>query len=202
MNTPLEITGQRQRAQRWLLGLVVLLAAGNGLLALGYYRRLTTPPPIYYVPGATGEGMALPNELPEGAVRDFALHYLVASNNFTPDTLAAVRQATAPMLDPAFVSRSARVFDELERKAVQLALSSQLVLLDGPAAAIVRPVDGDRYEISAHAVYRLFVRSALTQETRYRYHIIVRRASPSVLNPYGLYVQDLRRVLDEPKGDS
>ncbi|MBN4071824.1 hypothetical protein JYT83_00245 [bacterium AH-315-F18] len=199
MTAWIEAASRKRSRHAWLMVTVLGLVVANGALALGFYNKLSTPPPIYYVPGATGEGVALPNRIPDGAIRDFALHYLVSANNFTSETLKRVRKVTAPMLDPRFVVRSRRIFEELEKRSHDLALAAQLVLLDPPDACEVRSLGQGRYEVSSRALYRVFVRSALSKEEPYLYKTYILQAAPSVLNPYGLYVYDLKRIHQKSK---
>ncbi|MBI4575564.1 MAG: hypothetical protein HY722_04800 [Planctomycetes bacterium] len=193
MSGPVEMVESRRAHHRGLVLVVLVLVAADAVFALGYYRALTTPPPIYYVPGATAEGRALPDELPEESIRDFALTYLVAAHNFTPETLSRVREAVASRLAPDFVARSRRIYDELQEQARTLDLSVQLAPLDPPEASAVRHLGDGAYEVRVLALYRTYIRSSLSQEGRYEYRVGVRRASPSVANPYGLYVYDLAR---------
>jgi hypothetical protein len=156
------------------------LAAVTGWLVL-------RPPPIYYVPTTVGPGLLRPGEVPEVLATDLAQQLVLILYNVTPATVAAAHQTMEKYLHPTLLTPF-RVQAEQERQRMATEdLSAQLSIR---AAQVTRLPD--HQQVSLAALRRVYVGKVPIRDEDVEAVITLQPVRPSVLNPYGLVVTDLR----------
>ena len=165
----------------------LVLACTTTALA-GLTIWLTTRPlPIYYVPATLGPGLLRPGEIPDALADDLAQQLLLLLYNVTPATAAATHQLVEKYLHPTLLAPF-RVQAEQERQGIATAeLSAQLSIR---ATQVLRQADSR--QVTLAALRRVYVGKLPVRDEAVEAVVTLLPVRPSVLNPYGLVVTDLR----------
>jgi hypothetical protein len=166
---------------------VVLLACiAAGLTGLTLWQA-TRPVPIYYIPASVGPGLLTPGEVPDTLAAEFAQHVVLVLYNITPATVEAAHEAVARYFHPQLLL-AFEVQAERERQAIRAeAISSQLSIR---ASTVDR--EGVRRRVTLSALRRVYVGKLAVRDEEVEAEVVLLPVRPSVLNPYGLIVGELR----------
>jgi hypothetical protein len=171
--------------------LTLMTASLTGLTAW----LATRPLPIYYVPATLGPGLLRPGEIPEALAADLAQQLLLLLYNVTPATAAAAQQAVEKYLHPTLLVPF-RVQAEQERQRMAAEdLSAQLSIRGVQVTRLP-----ERQQVTLAALRRVYVGKLPVRDEEVDAVVSLLPVRPSVLNPYGLVVTDLRvtPALGEP----
>jgi hypothetical protein len=148
---------------------------------------VTRPTPVYYVPATAGPGLLHPGEIPEALAADLAQQLVLLLYNITPATALTAHQAVEKYLHPTVLTPF-RVQAERERQAITAdELSAQLAIR---AVQVIRTPD--QQQVTMTAVRRVYVGKLPVRDEEVEAAVTLLPVQPSVLNPYGLVVTDLR----------
>ncbi len=159
--------------------IVGTLLAADLALAAGLVAVALAPRRVVVVPSARAAEDFWPGAVPEAALREFALRYVLHFDNFTPATIDGATETLRRMVSARTWSAAA---DSLEKRR-------QLVH-EGRMASQVLPlasrVEKDR--VTVEALRRTFIADKLSREARVRYEVALERQAPTEPNPFGLAV--------------
>jgi hypothetical protein len=166
---------------------VVLLAAvAAGLTGLTVWQA-TRPAPIYYIPASVGPGLLPPGAVPDALAADLAQQIVLVLSNITPATVEAAHDAVTPYFHPqfllAFEARAARERQAIREEAIstQFSIRAHTVHHEGP-----------RRRVTLRALRRVYVGKLAVRDEEVQAEVTLLPVRPSVLNPYGLVIEQLR----------
>jgi hypothetical protein len=183
----LDYWGTLQAKTLRLEAATLLLALTTMGLAVLIVWLVTRPTPVYYVPASGGPGLLHPGEIPEALAADLAQQLVLLLYNITPATALAAHQAVEKYLHPTVLTPF-RVQAERERQAIMAdELSAQLAI-----RAVQVMHTPDQQQVTMTAVRRVYVGKLPVRDEEVEAAVTLLPVQPSVLNPYGLVVTDLR----------
>jgi len=163
------------------------LLAANVALAAGLVASALRPRPVVVVPAARSEQELFPGAVPEAALREFALRYVLHFDNFTPATLDASADVIRRMISGRSWAGAAAALEKRRQVAVEGKMSSQVI----PIGARV-----DGMKVTVEAKRRTFISDKLSREADVRYEFTLERQPPTDPNPFGLAV--ISQEIHEP----
>jgi hypothetical protein len=168
------------------VAVVLLACATAGLMGLTLWQA-TRPVPIYYIPASVGPGLLTPGDIPDALAAEFAQQVVLVLYNITPATVEAAHEAVARYFHPRLLL-AFEVQAERERQAIRdEAISSQLSIR---ASAVHR--EGEHRRVTVSALRRVYVGKLAVRDEEVEAEVALLPVRPSVLNPYGLIVGELR----------
>jgi hypothetical protein len=159
--------------------IVGTLLVSNVLLAAGLTVRALAPRPVRIVPSARAEATLFPDVVPEEALKEFALRYVLHFDNYTPATIEETTRALQKMISARSWSGAAQALEKRRQVALEGRMSSQVLPLRVQAA-------GSR--VTVEAIRRTFISDRLSREARVRYEVTLEKQPPTDSNPFGLGV--------------
>jgi hypothetical protein len=185
--TMLDLWGTLQaKVIRLEVAVVLLACATAGLMGLTLWQA-TRPVPIYYIPASVGPGLLTPGDIPDALAAEFAQQVVLVLYNITPATAEAAHEAVARYFHPRLLL-AFEVQAERERQAIRdEAISSQLSIR---ASAVHR--EGEQRRVTVSALRRVYVGKLAVRDEEVEAEVALLPVRPSVLNPYGLIVGELR----------
>ena len=185
--TMLDLWGALQaKVIRLEVAVVLLACAAAGLMGLTLWQA-TRPVPIYYIPASVGPGLLTPGDIPDALAAEFAQQVVLVLYNITPATVEAAHEAVARYFHPRLLL-AFEVQAERERQAIRdEAISSQLSIR---ASAVHR--EGEQRRVTVSALRRVYVGKLAVRDEEVEAEVALLPVRPSVLNPYGLIVGELR----------
>jgi hypothetical protein len=159
--------------------IVGALLAVNLVLAAGLAAAALAPRPIRVLPSARAEAELLPGAVPEAAVREFALRYVLHFDNFTPATIEASDQVLQKMVSARSWMGASAALEKRRKVVAEGRMSSQVL----PVSVAI---EGRRVTVEARR--RIFIADKLSRETPVKYVVTVEKQPPTEPNPYGLAV--------------
>jgi len=187
---------------RPLVALIGALLAATLVLSGALVWLAIRPAPVVVVPGVRDSQVVLPDEVPDSAVRNFAMLYLGLFDNYTPETIEERSTYLLRFIAPDSLKT---VGEELTRRAtfaVRTKESAQLLLPPpsptGPSR-VTRP-PGGLLRFTTTGERRIYIAAELKATERLRYVLDLKPALPDEQAPYGFTVvgQSIRR---EPVAD-
>ncbi|HEX7899337.1 MAG TPA: TraE/TraK family type IV conjugative transfer system protein [Planctomycetota bacterium] len=155
------------------------LLGANVLLAAGLVASALAPRRVVVLPSARAEAELWPGVVPDAAVREFALRYVLHFDNYTPATIDAATDTLKRMLSARAWTAASEALDRRRRVAVEGRMASQVLPL-------TVKVEGARATIDA--LRRTFVSDRLSREARVAYVVEVEKQPATEPNPFGLAV--------------
>jgi len=175
----------RTRAAHWIvLGTLVLANVG---VTIALAREAFSKKTVIVVPGVDRPREVTASEPSPELVRDFAFLYLAHFDSYTPATVDAATRHVTEWLSPRFYTQASEALARRRELVAQSRMASQ-VLLPARSEATVRRADGGEYEVTLTAVRRVYIADRLQSETALVYTVAVEPCTPTLGNPYGLYV--------------
>lgn len=159
--------------------MVGALLAANLLLAAGLVARALAPRPVKIVPAARAEALLFPGVVPEEALKEFALRYVLHFDNYTPATIEDATRALQKMISARSWNGAAQALEKRRQVALEGRMASHVVPLRVAAEGL---------RVSVEAVRRTFISDRLSREVRVRYEVTLERQPPTEANPFGLGV--------------
>ncbi|MFN3485917.1 MAG: TraE/TraK family type IV conjugative transfer system protein [Planctomycetota bacterium] len=159
--------------------MVGALLAANLLLAAGLVARALAPRPVKIVPAARAEALLFPGVVPEEALKEFALRYVLHFDNYTPATIEDATRALQKMISARSWNGAAQALEKRRQVALEGRMSSHVVPLRVAAEGL---------RVAVEAVRRTFISDRLSREVRVRYEVTLERQPPTEANPFGLGV--------------
>lgn len=159
--------------------IVGALLGANLLLAAGLVIRALSPRPVTVVPAVRAEAVLFPGIVPEEALKEFALRYVLHLDNYTPATIEEATRALRKMISARSWSGAAQALEKRLQVALEGRMSSQVLPLRVAA-------DGPR--VTVEAIRRTFISDRLSREVRVRYEVTLEKQPPTETNPFGLGV--------------
>jgi hypothetical protein len=162
------------------------LLAVNVALAAGLVALALSPRPVRVVPAARSDQELLPGVVPEAALREFALRYIVHFDNYTPGTIEASEDVLRRMISARTWAGASAALEKRRRVALEGKMSSQVIPLSARVAGLSVTVEAKR---------RTFISDKLSREAEVTYEVTLERQPPTDPNPFGLAV--LSQVIHE-----
>lgn len=163
-----------------VIGVCIILAS-----AMAYMT--TRPRPIYFIPGATEAGMALPLSSSQAMVSTFVSSWILNWNNFTPVTAQEVYARAQKFMSPRLLaqtrSRLSKDIDEIKRNSI----SSLFSITQDPS--IMTEKIG--FRVSVQGDKGVYMGKDEIKLQHITFLIRVRRVDPTENNPYGLLIEDI-----------
>lgn len=175
--------------RRVTVGVVALLAAANAALtATTLYASLRGRPTLV-VPGVKRELVSLPSQVPDQALRHFALLYLLYFDDYSPATVVDRANYLLRLVSADRVETARRALEERATYVVRARESSQLSP-PLPEEVEVERLENGRYRVTLRARRRTLIADAPKELLEVHYRLEVAPVVPSVTNPFGLVVTD------------
>ena len=165
---------------------LVVMALANIALAIALICEASSRKTVVVVPGVRTAREVAANEPPAEVVRDFVLLYLAHFDNYTPATVDEVTRYIEGWLSPRFYTQATNALARRKDLVGQSRMASQLLLPKRDDAS-VRHLDGS-YEVSLAGLRRVYIADKLQSESTLIYTVVVEVGTPTLRNPYGLYV--------------
>lgn len=159
--------------------MVGALLAANLFLAAGLVARALSPRPVKIVPAARAEALLFPGIVPEEALKEFALRYVLHFDNYTPATIEDATRALQKMISARSWNGVAQALEKRRQVALEGRMSSHVVPLRAAAEGL---------RVTVEAIRRTFISDRLSREVRVRYEVTLERQPPTEANPFGLGV--------------
>jgi hypothetical protein len=196
--TPHDLWGTLQARALRLEAAVALLALATGALTGLAVWQATRPVPVYYIPAGGGPGLARPDEVPDTLVVDFAQQLVLSLANVMPATVTAVHREVSKYLHPQFLPQFQAQAEREQALIKEQQLAVQLSIRDARSHAVP-----PYRQVLVAALRRVYVGKLPIRDEEVQAEVTLLPVRPSVLNPYGLVVTDLRLTpLAAPEGST
>ena len=164
-----------------------ILLSTNVALAAALVWVALAPKAVVIVPSARAGETIWPGAVPEGAIREFALRYVLHFDNFTPGTIEESTRILLQMISPRSWSGAERALEKRRNLVIEGRMSSQVLPLDAKVVGRV---------VTVETVRRTFLGDRLSREVTVRYIVTVESQPPTGPNPFGLAVvsQEIEEV--------
>ena len=167
------------------LQMLMVIVLSGGLLFSCVHPR-----PVYYI-SPNGAGIASPTGLPDSAVGIFTLSWLMNWSNFNPSNVTQVYERAQQWMSPALWSKTQQRLkddiDEIKRNT----MSSLFSLTDDPKVEL----SGKNYQVTIKGQKAVFVGNQQISTQQLTYILLVRKITPTNINPYGLLIEDIEQDL-------
>lgn len=173
--------------RRISVGVVVLLAVGNVLLTAGVLYVSFRGRPTLVVPGVKGELVSIPSHVPDGAIRNFAILYVLYFDDYSPATAVDRTNYLLRFVSADRMESARRALEERATYVVRARESSQLSPPLPEQVEIQRLEDG-RCRVVLTALRRALIADAPKETLEVRYVLDVTPVIPSETNAFGLVV--------------
>ncbi len=174
-------------ARKITVGVVVLLAAGNAALTAGVLYASLRGRPTLVVPGVAREYVSIPSHVPDGAVRNFAILYVLYFDDYSPATAVDRANYLLRFVSVDRIETARRALEERATYVVRARESSQLSP-PLPEHVEVRRLEDGRYRVLLTALRRTLIADAPKEVLEVRYVLDVAPVVPSETNAFGLVV--------------
>jgi hypothetical protein len=174
-------------ARRITIGVVALLAAANVALTAALVTVSLRGRPTLVVPGVKRAEVSIPSQVPDEAVRHFAILYLLYFDDYSPATAVDRANYLLRFVSADRVETARRGLEERATYIVRARESSQLSPPLPEHAQVERLEDG-RYRVRLSALRRTLIADVPKEVLDVRYGLDVAPVVPSVTNPFGLVV--------------
>lgn len=172
-----------------MLGIVILLSGLLVILLIAFAYSGTRPRAVYYIPGATGSGMAYPDKVPLTSVRSFATAWLMGWMNYTPDTVGGVYTRSLKLMAPGLLAQvHAGAAEELEK--VRRDRLSSVLMLTGEARA---EESRGAYKVVIEGKRGIYMGKEEMSVEVVRYSIWLLPTVSTEDNPFALTVSEIRK---------
>ncbi len=160
-----------------------------GILSIALVYMSFKPKSIYYIPGVSEAGMALPQSMPKSAVAVFVSSWVLNWSNFTPVTVRDVYSRAQRFMSPALLaqtrSRLNKDLDEVKRNNI----SSLFSITNDPTV----DVEGKGFIVTLQGEKGIYVGKEEIKIQRMLYRVYVRSVDPTENNPYGLMIEKIEQ---------
>lgn len=174
-------------------GPTAILLAGNLLLSIGLTAAGLRRSPVVVVPGVREHQVVLPDEVPDQAVRRFALLYLSFFDNYTPETVEDRSNFLLRFVAAEHLESVVKMLSERAEFVLRAKESAQLVLpppTRGEALEVSHPAGGV-FRMTTVGERRIYIASELKTTEKVRYVIDLKPSLPTDEDPYGFAVVGL-----------
>lgn len=162
------------------------------LLIFGTIFITISPKPIYYI-SPQGVGVSFPTDLPESVVGVFTVAWLMNWVNFTPSIVDKVYERAQQLMTPGLWSRTQQRLKEDLDEIRQNNMSSSFSIHEDPK--IERK--NDKYQVVIKGQKSIYVNNQQISVQPMMFTVIVRKVSPTQINPYGLMIEELNQDIDK-----
>jgi len=166
--------------------LVVLILANLGL-SWALIQEASARKSVVLVPGVHAERTVTAGDPPPEAVRDFVLLYLAHFDNYTPATIEETTRYLEGFISPKFYSQASEALRRRKDLVGQSRMASQLLLPKVAEAGVRKSGEGE-YQVTLVGTRRVYIDDRLQSEAALAYTVAVEPGTPTIRNPYGLYV--------------
>jgi hypothetical protein len=168
-------------------GTVCVLVLTNLVLSCAIIQEASTRKTVVLVPGVQSDRQVAAGDPPPEAVRDFVLLYLAHFDNYTPATIEETTRYLEGWLSPKFFSQASEALRRRKDLVGQSRMASQLLLPSITEAGVKRSGEGE-FQVTLVGTRRVYIADRLQSETALAYTVAVEPGTPTIRNPYGLYV--------------
>ena len=179
--------GVTATSHRPLVGLVAALLLAVVLLSGALVWTALRPGPVLIVPGVRENQIAIPEEIPPAALRKFARLYLIAFDDYTPETIEERSNDLLRLVAPEAQEKVRRELLERATYVVRTRESSHLVL-SRPGQEEVERLPGGLFQVSLLADRHVYIASEGKGSSRIRYWLTLRAAFPTDGDAFGFVV--------------
>jgi len=174
-------------ARRITVGVVALLAAANVALTAALLTVSLRGRPTLVVPGVPREQVSVPSQVPDEAIRHFAILYVLYFDDYSPATAVDRVNYLLRFVSADRAETARRALEERATYVVRARESSQLSPPLPEEAEVERLKDG-RYRVRLRALRRTLIADAPKEVLDVRYGLDVAPVVPSETNLFGLVV--------------
>jgi hypothetical protein len=174
-------------ARRITIGVVAILAAANVALTAAVVTVSLRGRPTLVVPAVQREQVSVPSQVPDEAIRHFAILYLLYFDDYSPATAVDRANFLLRFVSADRVETARRALEERATYVVRARESSQLSPPLPEEAQVERLEDG-RYRVRLRALRRTLIADIPKEVLDVRYGLDVAPVVPSETNPFGLVV--------------
>ena len=174
-------------SRKLTVGVVLLLGTTNAALAAGVLYVGLRARPTLVVPGVKRSEVSIPSQVPDEAIRHFAILYLLYFDDYSPATAVDRANYLLRFVSADRVEAARRALEERATYVVRARESSQLSPPLPEAARVERLEDG-RYRVKLSALRRTLIADVPKELLEVRYVLDVAPIVPSATNPFGLVV--------------
>lgn len=174
-------------ARKITIGVVVLLAALNAALTTAVLTVGLRGRPTLVVPGVKREQVSIPSQVPDEAIRNFAILYLLYFDDYSPATAVDRANYLLRFVSADRVEAARRGLEERATYVVRARESSQ-VSPPLPEHVQVERLDRGRCRVRLSAVRRTLIGDVPKEVLEVRYVLDVAPVVPSETNAFGLVV--------------
>ena len=122
-----------------------------------------------------------------GSGPDFVLLYLAHFDNYTPATIEETTRYLEGWLSPRFFAQASESLRRRKDLVGQSRMASQLLLPEVAKAGVKRGEMGE-FQVTLVGTRRVYIADKLQSESALAYTVAVEPGTPTIRNPYGLYV--------------
>ena len=174
-------------ARKITIGVVLVLAAANAALTGAVLYLGLRGRPTLLVPGVERNQVSIPSQVPDEAIRHFAIFYLLYFDDYSPATAVDRANYLLRFVSADRVETARRALEERATYVVRARESSQLSPPLPEQVEIERLRNG-RCRVALNALRRTLIADAPKEVLEVRYLVEVAPVVPSVTNPFGLVV--------------
>ena len=168
-------------------GTLAVLVLTNLGLSCALIQEASARKTVVLVPGVHAEHQVTAGDPPPEAVRDFVMLYLAHFDNYTPATIEATTRYLEGWLSPKFFSQASEALRRRKELVGQSRMASQLLLPCITETGVKKIGEGE-FQVTLVGTRRVYIADRLQSETALAYTVAVEPGTPTIRNPYGLYV--------------
>jgi|GEM_PF-3140195 len=192
----------RPGSTRLYLAAVAALLLGSVLLSGALAMVTTRPSRVVVVPGVKDGQIVVAEQIPDSAVKKFALFYLYHFDGYTPIDVEARSNYVLQFVAPEHQEKVVKSLSERATFVLRAKEASQ-VSLPLPSDCEVERLPNGHFRFSAIAQRRIYIAGELKSETKVRYLVDLKPCLPTEQDPYGFLVvgQSVRLMTDPAAGE-
>lgn len=166
---------------------VIVLAAANAALTAAVLYASLRGRPTLVVPGVKGEQVSIPSRVPDEAVRNFAILYLLYFDDYSPATVVDRANYLLRFVSADRIETARRALEERATYVVRAREASQLSP-PLPASVEIERLGNGRCRVALTALRRTLIADSPKEILEVRYVLDVAPVVPSETNAFGLVV--------------